>query len=411
LEAHDIYFVVGVDTHRDTHDAAVVDTNGGIRAQAHAAADGSGYRQLLRFARIHAPGRRLWAVEGTGSYGAGLTEELAAQGERVVEIDRPARPARRNGAKSDELDAVRAAREALSRDHLATPRRRGDREAMRVLLTTRAGAVRAHNEAVNQLKALIVNAPQRLRDQLRGLGTAAQLQRCARLRTKPCQSIEHRVTIIGLRRVARRALALEAEAADCETELEPLVRAACPPLLELFGVGLLTAAQILVSWSHHGRLRNEAAFAALAGVAPIPASSGQVTRHRLSRGGDRQLNRALHVVALTRLRSHAETQAYAARRRMEGKSAREIRRCLKRTLARKIFRIVEAHARIEQSTDLTSPRDTATMTSREGPTRLSTPSASDLTMSLEDSASALPAQPPAPDDVHPRDPEPELDET
>jgi transposase len=342
--------VIGVDTHRDTNTAGIVDaTTGGVVAHTECGTDALGYQRLLAFVTQHTgDARRVFAIEGTGSYGAGLTTFLLERGEWVVEIDRPARPARRNGAKTDELDAVRAAREALSREHLAAPRARGDREAMRVLLTARAGAVVARTKAIGQLKALIVNAPHGLREQLRRGSTDEQLDRCARLRTTPAQSLEHRATVRAIRAVARRALALEAEAAEHQSDLEELVVAACPPLLDQPGVGVITAAQFLVSWSHAGRIRNEAAFAMLAGVAPIPASSGKTIRHRLNRSGDRQLNRALHTVALSRQQHDRVTQTYIARRTAEGKSPREIRRSLKRAIAREVFRLLEAHARTQK---------------------------------------------------------------
>jgi transposase len=336
--------VIGVDTHRDSHSAAICNPSGAVTAETTVAADALGYRRLLRFAREQAPARRVWAIESTGSFGAGLTSFLLEQGEWVVEVDRPARPARRNGAKSDALDAARAAREALSRERLAQPRRRGPREAIRVLLATREGAVVARTKAIAQLKALIVNAPEQLRHHFRSLTTDEQLVRCARLRTSPTQSVEHRSTIIALRSTARRALALEAEAADLETQLELLVRELAPALLAEPGIGVISATQLLSAWSHHGRFRSEAAFASLAGAAPIPASSGQVIRHRLNRGGDRQLNRALHTIVLSRLAHHAETKRYAARRAAEGKTPREIKRCLKRHLARRLFRLLEASA-------------------------------------------------------------------
>jgi transposase len=280
--------VIGVDTHRDTLAAAVTDRVGGTLAQTSVHADAARYRHLFDFARAQAPGRRCWAVEGAGSYGAGLAAFLHAQGERVVEVARPKRPPRRTGAKSDALDAVRAAREALAHEHLLAPRRRGDREALRVLLATRRSASAAKVSATNQLKALIVGAPEELR-----------------------------------------------------AELERLVAAVAPWLLELPGVGPISAAQVLVSWSHAGRLRSDAAFAALAGANPIPACSGQVTRHRLNRGADRQLNRALHTIVVARLRDDPATRAYAARRRGEGKSVRDIRRCLKRAVARQLFKLLE----------------------------------------------------------------------
>jgi transposase len=337
--------VIGVDTHRDTLAAAATDPVGGVLAQTSVGADAAGYRHLLAFAQAQVPGRRCWAVEGAGSYGAGLAAFLQARGERVVEVGRPKRPPRRGGAKSDALDAVRAAREALAHDHPLAPRRRGDREALRVLLATRHSACAAKVSATNQLKALIVGAPEELRAELRELATNRQITRCAALRDRPSRSLEHRMTVRALRSTAHRIQLLAGEAAELCAELDRLVAAVAPWLLELPGVGPISAAQVLVSWSHAGRLRSEAAFAALAGVNPIPASSGQVTRHRLNRSGDRQLNRALHTIVLARLRDDPQTRAYAARRRGEGKSIRDIRRCLKRAIARQLFKLLERHNR------------------------------------------------------------------
>jgi transposase len=337
--------VIGVDTHRDAHSVAVVATcTGSVTAQTTVAADPVGFRRLLRFARRHAGTRRVWAIESSGSYGAGLTTFLLGHGESVVEVDRPKRPARRNGAKSDALDAVRAAREALERDHLAQPRARGDREAVRVLLSTRRGAIRARTQAINQLKALVVTAREDLRHQLRNTPTDTLVRRCARLRSLPSQSAEQRATVIALRHTARRILALDAEANELEHELAQLVKQTVPALLDQIGVGPISAAQLYCSWSHHGRVRNDAAFAMLAGAAPIPASSGHTIRHRLNRAGDRQLNYALHTIVLTRLKHDPATRAYAAKRLAEGKSPREIKRCLKRYLARKLFRLLQTTA-------------------------------------------------------------------
>jgi transposase len=332
--------VIGVDTHRDAHSAAAIVTGTGtVTAQTTVAADAFGYKRLLRFARRHARGRRVWAIESSGSFGAGLTTFLLAHGEWVVEVDRPKRAARRNGAKSDELDAIRAAREALERDHLAQPRARGDREAVRVLLITRRGAIRARTKAINHLKALVVTAREELRHQLRNTPTDELVYRCARL---PSHSAEHRATVLALRHTARRILTLEAEANDLESEIERLVKQTVPELLAEIGVGPISAAQLYCSWSHRGRLRNDAAFAMLGGSAPIPASSGQTIRYRLNRAGDRQLNCALHTIVLTRLQHDPATRAYAARRLAEGKTPREIKRCLKRYIARRLFRILEA---------------------------------------------------------------------
>jgi transposase len=244
-------------------------------------------------------------------------------------------------AKTDQLDALRAAREALAREHLAQPRQRGAREALRVLLTTRENAMRARTKAICQLKDLVVSAPESLRRPLHALPTAALADRCAHMRSNAAHSVEQRYTILALHTTARRALALEAEAAELEAQLELLVRQTTPMLLDEPGVGPISAAQLLCSWSHVGRLRSEAAFAAMAGVAPIPASSGQVTRHRLNRPGDRQLNRALHTIIVSRQVHHSETKTYVARRTAEGKSPREIKRCRKRHLARRLFRLLE----------------------------------------------------------------------
>jgi transposase len=282
-------------------------------------------------------------VEGAGSFGAGLAAFLAQHGERVVEVGRPKRSASRTGAKSDALDALRAAREALGQDHLATPRRRGEREALRVLLTTRRCATLARVAAIGQLKALIVGAPEELRAELRGRSTARQIQHCASLRERPSRSLEHRATGRALRATAQRIQSLAAEADQLQAELAVLIGAIAPWLLEVPGVGPLSAAQVLVSWSHAGRLRSEAAFAALAGVNPIPASSGQVTRHRLNRGGDRQLNRALHTILLVRLRTDPDTRTYMARRTAEGKTRRDAKRCLRRMIARQLFRLLERY--------------------------------------------------------------------
>jgi transposase len=330
--------VVGVDTHKDGQSAALVDELGGLLAALDVTANRDGYRQLLSWARSRSEERN-WVVEGTGSYGAGLAAFLTAQGEVVFEGDRPQRRARGRAGKSDQLDAIRVAREALASAHHAQPRRRGQREAIRVLLTARAGAVDAHCKALNQVYALVVTAPEPLRDRLKNLKGDRLLAACQRLRCTG--DLEAATRALTLRRVGRRALQLAAEAADYERRLSALLTTTAGPLLAQAGVGPITAAQLLVSWSHAGRLRSESAFAALAGVAPIPASSGRTTRHRLNHYGDRQLNRALHLIALSRSRSDPATKDYIARRTAEGKSSREIRRCLKRYLARRLFKLLQ----------------------------------------------------------------------
>jgi len=333
--------VIGVDTHRDTLAAAAVSPIGAVLETTDTPAYARGYQRLLEFAHQHVPGRRCWALEGTGSYGASLAAFLADAGEQVIEVCRPKRPPVRGGRKTDMLDAVRAAREALATEHVIQPRMRGAREAMRVLLATRQGAVHASTAAINQLKALIISAPDDLRADLRRLNRPAQITRCTGLRDRPALSTEHRMTIRALRPTAQRIRHLQAEARDLENEILQIVRQQAPELLELLGVGPITAAQILVSWSHPGRFRSEAAFASFAGVAPIPASSGLTNKHRLNRGGDRQLNRAMHTITLIRMRLDPTTKTYVARRISEGKSSRDAQRCLKRNVCRQIFKILE----------------------------------------------------------------------
>ena len=341
--ACEVDFVIGVDTHRDTHTAAAVDRLGGVIEGITVSASRDGAKDLLGFARKKAPGRRCWAIEGTGLYGAGLTRFLLEEGERVVEVERPNRPARRRG-KSDELDALAAAREALAMNHVAEPRSPGEREALQDLLTVRRQVVKSRTQATGLLKAMIVKAPESLRESLGPLSTAEQVRHAARLRKRK-DAVED-TSVLVLRSIARRIMALSAEAEELKGQIEELVGLLAPRLLAQLGVGPLVAAQIFVVWSHPGRLRSEAAFASLAGVAPIPASSGNIQRHRLNRGGDRQLNSALHMVVLTRLHRHAPTKDYVARRTAEGKTPREIKRCLKRYVARDLFKLLERGAKM-----------------------------------------------------------------
>jgi transposase len=315
-----------------------------VRATLEVPSDQTGHVRLLQLASAQASGRRVWALEGTGCYGAGLTGFLLDHGEWVAEIDRPKRPRGRNGAKSDALDAIRAGREALARDQLATPRQRGHREAIRVLHTTRTAIVEAGANARRQLKALIITAPEPLRDTLRGRPWRQQARACAALVAVPSDPVEHRATVRALRVTAERMLTARAEVKQLEVELRMLIMAVAPVLLAQPGIGPITAAQVLISWSHPGRFRSEAAFAMLGGAAPVEASSGQVVRHRLNRGGDRQLNRALHTIVMIRQTHHAPTRAYTTRRITEGKSQRDIRRCLKRTVARQLYRLLERTA-------------------------------------------------------------------
>lgn len=334
--------VIGVDTHVLTHTAAVVDAGtGGVVAQLTVEATAGGYAELVEFANEHST-LRAWAIEGTGGHGAGLTRHLEQHGELVLELDRPERAHRRNGAKSDPLDAIRAAREALSRARLGTPRSAGDRQALSVLLAARRSAVESSTDAQRQVFSLLIAAPEPVRVKFRGMKLPAMLRTAAAMRLRSSWDVETTTTVTVLRTLARRARQLTAEAAEHEKEILRIVRSMHPDLLEQKGVGPINAAVILCAWSHPGRVHSEAAFAMLGGVAPIPATSGQVAhRHRLNRYGDRQLNRALHNIVLSRLRYDDRTRAYADRRTHEGRTRREIIRCLKRYIARDLYRLLE----------------------------------------------------------------------
>ena len=338
--ADELDYVIGVDPHRDTHALAVVDVrNGAVVFEATAVADGEGYESVLRFANQHAPGRRAFGIEGTGSFGAGLARFLVSHEERVLEVGRLRRE--RQSGKSDALDAIRAARSVLGQTRPARPRAGGEREALRALSAAREGAVEARRAGLCQLRGLLVSAPEPLRAELRSLTRAQLLRRLAAVRPEGRQDPELRGTLLALRALARRVKALTVEERELAREIETLTRKLAPQLLAQPGVGPLAAAQVLISWSHRGRITSEAAFARLAGCAPIPASSGQTVRYRLDRGGDRRLNRALHMILVTRRRTHAPTIAYIERRIHEGKSRREAIRCLKRYLARNLYRLLE----------------------------------------------------------------------
>jgi transposase len=340
--ADELDYVVGVDTHRDQHVlAVVVAPTGALIAQRSVPANAQGYAEAIGFAERHAPGARVWAVEGAGHYGAGLTRCLSARGEVVHESGRSSRAERRLRGKDDPLDATRAARSALASNQPASPRSGQRQEALRVLLLTRRSAVDVRRVALVQLRSLIVTAPDDLRNELRRLPLGELLRRCSRFRRSSSRTPDQLATILALRSLAQRIQTATHEAGDLEREILAHVRALAPDLLAEPGIGPIVAAQLIVTWSHHGRVSSEAAFARLAGVAPLPASSGLTTRHRLSRGGDRQLNRALHTVILHRRQHDQATKDYIARRVAEGKTTRDAVRLLKRHLARHLYRVIQ----------------------------------------------------------------------
>jgi transposase len=340
--ADELDYVIGVDTHRDEHVLAVVAAaTGAVLAGRAVPANAGGYREALRFVGETASGARAWAIEGTGSYGAGLARFLASRGETVLEIGRTPRAERRLRGKDDSLDAARTARAALAGETPALPRAGHGREALRLLLIARRSAVDVRREALGQLRGVIVTAPDQLRQELRGLPLGRLLERCSRLRRPRSATADELATRLVLRSLAHRIGAATAEAAELEGEILALVDTLAPQLLEEPGVGAIVAAQLLVAWSHPGRVRSEAAFARLAGAAPVPASTGQTVRYRLSRGGDRQLNRALHTIVLHRRQHDPATRDYIARRIAEGKSRRDATRLLKRYLARHLYRLLQ----------------------------------------------------------------------
>jgi transposase len=339
--ADQLDYVIGVDPHRDRHALAIVEVQSGeVLIETTVAADGAGYAAALALADEHAPGRRAFAVEGAGSYGAGLVRVLADRGEAVFEVSRLQRE-RRSGGKTDALDAVRAARSVLANKRPAQPRAKGEREALRALMAARDGAVTAKTAALSQLRDLLVTAPEPLRAELRPLSRARLLAHLAVTRPDRRHDPELHGTHLALKAVARRIRQLASEERELEREIEKLTRRLAPQLLDEPGIGPLSAAQVVLAWSHPGRIHSEAAFARLAGSAPIPASSGQTIRYRLDRSGDRQLNRALHQIIVTRRRIHPPTIQYLERRTSEGKTRREATRCLKRYLARNLYRPLE----------------------------------------------------------------------
>ncbi len=339
--ADQLDYIIGVDPHRDSHALAVVEVvSGAVVFEATIDANSDGYAQALKLVDEHAPGRRAFAIEGTGSFGAGLTRFLTSREEWVLEVGRLRRE-RRSGGKSDALDAVRAARSVLSQQRPSTPRAGGERQALQALVAARAGAVNAKRSGLCQLRDLLITTPEPLRSELRPLTRARLLERLAATRPHGRPDAELRGSLLALRSIARRVLALTAEERELAREIETLTRRLAPQLLDQPGVGPHAAAQLVLSWSHRGRIESEAAFARLAGAAPIPASSGKTIRHRLDRSGDRKLNRALHMILVTRKRTHPATIAYIERRLQEGKTRREANRCLKRYLARSLYRLLE----------------------------------------------------------------------
>jgi transposase len=345
--------VVGVDTHRDTHEVEIASPTGTPIATTTISNDSTGFAELLAWIVDHAPGPRLAvSIEGTRSYGVGLARAVAAAGLMVIECEQPNRKARRGRGKSDPIDAHLAVLTALRLDaeRLPTPRADGDRETLRILLGARHDLTTAHTAQTNRLRALLLGGPdtdrQLARAPLSEPVLAALIRRRSPRDADRAQAVrrgELRRLAVGVREGDR---ALKANRA----QLQVIVNDLAPGLTDRRGVGPVSAAQVIVSFSHPGRCRNDAAFAALSGTSPLPASSGQTVRHRLNRGGDRALNSAIHTIAITITRCCPTTKDYVARRRAEGKSSREIQRCLKRYIARELYRALNASTTLTDQT-------------------------------------------------------------
>ena len=331
----------GVDTHKDAHVAAAVDSAGRLLGTAAFAADTDGYGRLWGWLESFGALARV-GVEGTGTYGAGLARHLAAAGVEAVEVNRPNRQMRRRRGKSDTVDAEAAARAALCGTAAVVPKSAdGDVEAIRTLSVARRSAVKARTVAANQIDAVAVTAPEHLKEALRGLSRAARVNACARLRPDHSGEAVTAAAKHALRSLARRHRALTAEIDDLDCELRRLCERANPALIAACGVGPETAATLLTAAGDNPhRMRSEATFAALCGTSPVEASSGPRVRHRLNRGGNRNANNALWRIAMVRMRVDERTIAYAQRRRAEGKTPRETLRCVKRHITREIYRLI-----------------------------------------------------------------------
>jgi transposase len=327
----------GVDTHGDTHVAAALDPVGGVLGTKSFEASPAGYQELCAwlcdFGEVTSVG-----VEGTGAYGAGLARFLGRQGICVVEVDRPNRQARRRQGKSDALDAVEAARAVLSGRAVGAKSRDGAVEAIRVLLVTRRSATQGRNKALVQMRHLVLTGPDELRVRFKHLSQAKLVDEAKGLRPLRSPDQVTAATKVALRTLAQRIGALDEERGDIDQLLTPLVAATAPELVALRGVGTIVAATLLVAAGDNPeRLHSEAAWAKLCGVAPLEASSGKMTRHRLNTGGDRQANSALWRIVIVRMTCDPDTQAYFERRTKEGRSKREIVRILKRYIAREVY--------------------------------------------------------------------------
>lgn len=344
--------VAGIDTHSLTHHVAILACTGTRLGDREFPATPAGHGAIAAFIASFGTVARV-GIEGTGSYGAALSRSLRAEGFTVAEVIRPKRAQRRRG-KSDPIDAYAAAEQALANTDLPTPKD-GDGvvEQIRALLVVRRSAVKARACAMRQIKALLVTAPDQVRARWRACSNNELIAGLAATRPDAATQSVTATTSVALRTLARRHQHLTDEITATEADLKTLVGQANPELAAAFGIGTPTAAQLLVTAGDNTqRLRSEASFAALCGVAPIPASSGKTRRHRLNRGGDRDANCALHTIALVRMSADPRTRDYVQRRTTEGRTSRDILRCLKRAIAREVWHLLTHPAPVPDITDL-----------------------------------------------------------
>lgn len=334
--------IAGIDTHADTHHVALITDYGKRLGDRKFLAVGSGYRQiaayLTRFGPVTAVG-----IEGTGSYGAELARVLAEHGFIIREVNRPNRAERRLRGKSDPLDAYQAAESVLADRGTSTPKARdGYVEALRVLRTARTSAMKARTALMNQISAVLTAATDEVRAKYRGLSSEARVKAMASSRPTGDPADPVIATLMTLKRLGTRHRFLSEEINETDAALEAIILTYAPELIDVKGVGVVVASQLLVTFGDNPeRMNSEAAFAALAGVAPVPASSGKTSRHRLCRGGDRQANSSLYRIVVVRMSTDARTRAYVAKRTEDGLSKKEIIRCLKRYVAREIFHVMK----------------------------------------------------------------------
>jgi len=341
--------ILGVDTHADVHVAVALDGLGRRLGHKSVLTTEAGYAALVTWAEEFGTLERA-GIEGSGSFGVGLARFLRARGVEVVEVNRPNRQHRRRFGKHDTADAEAAARALQANIATGEPKSAdGPAEMVRTLHVVRRSALKARTQAANQLRALLVTAPEELRAKLHGLSTAKLVATAARFRQGDPKDLRA-MTKLAMRSVARRHRRLSEEILELDEQIARLVSEAVPTLTSLRGVGTDTAASLLVAVGDNPeRLKSEASFARLCGVAPVPASSGKTVRYRLNRGGNRDANRALHVLALGRMSWDERTREYVLRRTAEGKSKREILRCLKRYLAREVYQILRAPGTLPSS--------------------------------------------------------------